>query len=51
SQSDRMKGVFANYGFSSHGAVQYAGIGVKAPESALDSVGTRFDADFIENDQ
>ncbi|CAE7521204.1 VPS10, partial [Symbiodinium sp. CCMP2456] len=51
SQNDRMKGVFANYGFASHAAVQYAGIGVKQPESALDSVGTRFDAEFIEGDQ
>lgn len=51
SQNDRMKGVFANYGFASHSAVQYAGIGVKQPESALDSVGTRFDAEFIEGDQ
>jgi len=51
SQNDRMKGVFANYGFASHAAVQYAGIGVKQPESALDSVGTRFDAEFIEDNQ
>lgn len=51
SQNDRVKGIFANYGFESFGAVRYANIGSKAPESALDSVGTRFDADFIEGDQ
>lgn len=51
SQNDRVKGIFANYGFESFGTVRYANIGSKAPESALDSVGTRFDADFIEGDQ
>lgn len=51
SQNDRVKFIFANYGFESFGAVRYANIGSKAPESALDSVGTRFDADFIEGDQ
>lgn len=51
SRNDRVKGIFANYGFESFGAVRYANIGSKAPESALDSVGTRFDADFIEGDQ
>lgn len=51
SQNDRVKGIFANYGFESFGAVRYANVGSKAPESALDSVGTRFDADFIEGDQ
>jgi len=51
SQNDKVKGIFANYGFENFGSVRYANIGSKAPESALDSVGTRFDADFIEGDQ
>eukprot|EP00931_Biecheleriopsis_adriatica_P073112 TRINITY_DN47467_c0_g1_i1.p1 TRINITY_DN47467_c0_g1~~TRINITY_DN47467_c0_g1_i1.p1 ORF type:complete len:878 (+),score=188.59 TRINITY_DN47467_c0_g1_i1:85-2718(+) len=51
SNSEKVRGVFANYGFDAYGDVKYAGIGSKAPESALDSVGTRFDADFIEGDQ
>lgn len=51
SQNERVKSIFANYGFESFGHVRYANIGSKAPESALDSVGTRFDADFIEGDQ
>ncbi|CAK8989335.1 unnamed protein product [Durusdinium trenchii] len=51
SQNERVKSIFANYGFESFGDVRYANIGSKAPESALDSVGTRFDADFIEGDQ
>eukprot|EP00933_Yihiella_yeosuensis_P031871 TRINITY_DN2547_c2_g1_i1.p1 TRINITY_DN2547_c2_g1~~TRINITY_DN2547_c2_g1_i1.p1 ORF type:complete len:875 (-),score=186.23 TRINITY_DN2547_c2_g1_i1:492-3116(-) len=51
SSSEKFKGVFANYGFDNSGYVKYGHIGGKAPESALDSVGTRFDSDFIEGDQ
>merc|ERR1719473_16593 len=50
SQSDKIKGWFTNAGFDAFGSVQYAMIGARAPETALDSVGTRFDADFIEDD-
>lgn len=49
-QSDKAKGMFANSGFDNFNSVNYAGIGARAPESAVDSVGTRFDADFIEDD-
>mmetsp|Transcript_9585 Transcript_9585/g.17178 ORF Transcript_9585/g.17178 Transcript_9585/m.17178 type:complete len:882 (-) Transcript_9585:147-2792(-) len=51
SQSEKIKGVFSNYGFDNFSGIKYANIGRGAPESALDSVGTRFDADFIEGDQ
>jgi len=50
SKSDRMKGFFANYGFDSHNNVMYSTIGKNAPETGLESVGLRFDADFIEDD-
>lgn len=49
-QSDKAKGMFANSGFDHFDNVNYAAIGKQAPETALDSVGTRFDADFIEDD-
>merc|ERR1719235_668327 len=49
-QSDRFKGVFANYGFDNFNNVRYAAIGAKAPETGMESVGVRFDADFIEDD-
>jgi len=48
--SERFKGVFNNYGFENFNSVRYATIGAKAPETALDSVGVRFDADFIEDE-
>lgn len=51
SNSEKVKGVFSNYGFNGYSGIKYAGIGSRTPESALDSVGTRFDADFIEDDQ
>eukprot|EP00930_Biecheleria_cincta_P083655 TRINITY_DN73187_c0_g1_i1.p1 TRINITY_DN73187_c0_g1~~TRINITY_DN73187_c0_g1_i1.p1 ORF type:complete len:877 (-),score=163.36 TRINITY_DN73187_c0_g1_i1:28-2658(-) len=51
SNSEKVKGVFGNYGFDGYSGIKYAGIGSRTPESALDSVGTRFDADFIEGDQ
>jgi len=50
SQSDKVKGWFTNSGFGGFEGVSYAPIGARATESALDSVGTRFDADFIEDD-
>jgi hypothetical protein len=51
SRSESFKAYFANYGFENFNSVRYTTIGAKAPETALDSVGTRFDADFIEGDQ
>jgi len=48
--SDRFKGVFANYGMETFNNVRYAAIGAKAPEMAMESVGVRFDADFIEDE-
>jgi hypothetical protein len=51
SKSERFKGVFANYGFETFNNVRYAQIGKQAPDSALESVGTRYDADFIEAEQ
>jgi len=51
SQNERVRILFGNFGFRGFGDVKYSGIGFKAPESALESVGTRFDADFIEDDQ
>lgn len=48
--NEKFKGWFANYGFESFNSVKYATIGARAPETALESVGTRFDADFIEDD-
>lgn len=50
SRSERLKGYFSNYGFDSFGTVKYASIGGSLPESALDSVGTRYDDDFLEED-
>jgi hypothetical protein len=50
SQSDKVKGVFANYGFDNFNSVSYAQIGAKGPETAMESVGVRFDEDFIEDD-
>jgi len=49
-QSEKLKGFFTNSGFDNFSNVNYAGIGARAPETGLDSVGTRFDADFIEDD-
>jgi len=49
--SEKVKGVFSNYGFDGYTGIKYAGLGAKNPESALDSVGMRFDADFIEDDK
>jgi hypothetical protein len=49
-QSERFKGMFANYGFENFNSVRYATIGAKAPETAMESVGVRFDEDFIEDD-
>jgi len=43
SQSEKFKGVFNNSGFDSFGNVQYATIGNKAPETALDG-------EFMEDD-
>lgn len=51
SKSEKFKHLFANYGFENFNNVKYAGIGQKAPESAMDSVGLRYDADFIDADQ
>lgn len=51
SRSDRFKSWFANYGFESFNSVHYAMIGQKVPETALESVGARFDTEFIEGDQ
>jgi len=51
SRSEKFKGWFANYGFESFNSVKYAHIGKNAPETALDSVGTRYDTDFIEAEQ
>lgn len=48
--NERFKTYFANYGFENFNSVKYATIGARAPETALESVGTRFDADFIEDD-
>lgn len=50
SRSEKFKAWFANYGFESFTSVKYSSIGAKAPETALDSVGNRFDADFMDND-
>merc|ERR1719382_330997 len=51
SQSDKLKGYFANYGMDSYNSVKYATIGANTPETALDSVGTRFDkGDFFDDD-
>jgi hypothetical protein len=49
-QSEKFKGVFNNYGFDSFNSVRYGQIGSKAPETAMESVGMRFDADFIEDE-
>lgn len=49
-KSERFKGMFNNYGMDSFNSVNYAAIGAKAPETAMDSVGTRFDADFVEDE-
>jgi hypothetical protein len=49
-QSERFKGFFNNYGFDSFNSVRYATIGKMAPETAMESVGVRFDADFIEDE-
>merc|ERR1719277_2587790 len=51
SRSERFKTWFANYGFESFTAVKYAAIGAKNPETALESVGARLDADFMDGDQ
>merc|ERR1711879_695888 len=51
SRSERFKTWFANYGFESFTAVKYAAIGATAPETALESVGARLDADFMDGDQ
>lgn len=51
SRSDKFKGMFANYGMDSFGTVKYSTIGGKNVETALESVGTRFDSDFMEADQ
>merc|ERR1719223_547201 len=51
SRSERFKGVFSNYGFENFNDVQYAGIGQKMPEMALESVGARYDADFFDGEQ
>lgn len=50
SRSDQFKGMFANYGMDSFGSVKYSTIGGRNIENALDSVGTRFDSDFMEKD-
>lgn len=50
SRSEKFKHWFANHGFDVFGDVKYSSIGGKTPEMALDSVGTRFDAEFIEGD-
>lgn len=50
SKSDKFKSWFANVGFDQFTSVKYSHIGGKTPETALDSVGTRFDADFVEGD-
>lgn len=51
SRSEKCQRWFANYGFDAFGGVKYAAIGRMAPESAVDSVGMRFDTDFIDGDQ
>lgn len=51
SRSEKFRTWFANYGFESFNSVKYSTIGAKAPETALDSVGNRFDADFMDGDQ
>jgi hypothetical protein len=50
SQSEKFKGMFANYGFENFNSVRYAHIGASGPETAMESVGVRFDEDFIEDD-
>merc|ERR1719506_1875754 len=39
-----------NCGFDSFNSVRYGQIGSKAPETAMESVGMRFDAEFIEDE-
>jgi len=52
SQSDKLKGMFSNYGMDNFGTVKYTTIGANTPETALDSVGTRFDkGDFFDDDR
>jgi len=51
SRSDKFKTWFANVGFDSFNSVKYAAIGARIPENAVDSVGARFDAEFLEGDQ
>lgn len=51
SKSDNFKKWIANHGFESFKNVKYAGIGANMPETALESVGSRYDADFLEGDQ
>eukprot|EP00927_Polykrikos_kofoidii_P066198 TRINITY_DN61841_c0_g1_i1.p1 TRINITY_DN61841_c0_g1~~TRINITY_DN61841_c0_g1_i1.p1 ORF type:complete len:870 (-),score=172.66 TRINITY_DN61841_c0_g1_i1:108-2717(-) len=51
SRSERFKSWMANTGFENFNAVKYATIGAQSPETALDSVGQRFDHDFLDNDQ
>jgi hypothetical protein len=49
-QSEKFKGMFSNSGFEAFNSVRYAAIGKQAPETGMESVGVRFDADFIEDD-
>eukprot|EP00413_Alexandrium_margalefii_P040988 CAMPEP_0204600826 /NCGR_PEP_ID=MMETSP0661-20131031/55668_1 /ASSEMBLY_ACC=CAM_ASM_000606 /TAXON_ID=109239 /ORGANISM="Alexandrium margalefi, Strain AMGDE01CS-322" /LENGTH=835 /DNA_ID=CAMNT_0051611661 /DNA_START=41 /DNA_END=2545 /DNA_ORIENTATION=- len=43
SNSERFKGIFANYGFDSFRTVKYSTIGALSPETAMESVGANFD--------
>mmetsp|Transcript_5993 Transcript_5993/g.13214 ORF Transcript_5993/g.13214 Transcript_5993/m.13214 type:complete len:851 (-) Transcript_5993:201-2753(-) len=49
SKSERFKGLVANYGIDAFRDTKYSVIGAKAPETALDSVGVRYDTDFMES--
>jgi len=51
SRSERFKGWFSNYGFDAFNNVKYATIGAQQPETGLESVGARYDSDFMDADQ
>jgi len=51
SRSEKFKHLFTNYGFDSHKHVQYAQVGKGGPESAVDTVGARYDPnEFLGDD-
>jgi len=49
SNHPEVKYFFANFGFDSFHSVKYDRVGGEGPETALESVGTRYDADFIQD--